>query len=217
MENLTDVDAYTSPVEVPEDGVDLDTAASIEGAFQALADRTRHLKGLVGGVAGSSEWVYADGVRSRSRVIGPAGIHSQWDSGGGNPAWGIGDAASRVVLTLLTPTNAGFAYAPMSSVVPHGSTITQIHARVKPAAAELTGDRVELAYFFEDHTISAAHAGPTGTVEDDGTTDEQTLSITGLSLPVNTNGTYSMRIRGGDTLGSALWWVRINYDQPGPR
>lgn len=42
--NLTEVETYTADVSVPDDG-DARNAASVEGAFQALANRAKYLKG----------------------------------------------------------------------------------------------------------------------------------------------------------------------------
>jgi len=44
--NLTEVDTYTANVSVPDDG-DTRSAASLEGAFQALANRAKYLKAHV--------------------------------------------------------------------------------------------------------------------------------------------------------------------------
>lgn len=46
---ITDVDAFTDPVSVPEDGDDRN-AASVETSFQALANRTRNLKNRLDGL-----------------------------------------------------------------------------------------------------------------------------------------------------------------------
>lgn len=43
MKNITDVSAFTSPVQVAEDNVDPRTAASVEVSVQALANRTKYL------------------------------------------------------------------------------------------------------------------------------------------------------------------------------
>lgn len=42
--NLTEVDTFTANVTVPEDGIDLRSAATVETPFQALANRATYLK-----------------------------------------------------------------------------------------------------------------------------------------------------------------------------
>lgn len=66
---LTEVDTYTADVTVPEGG-DARTAASVEGPFQALANRTLHLKGRVEDVEDEIDGLQAANAYGRYFVTG---------------------------------------------------------------------------------------------------------------------------------------------------
>ena len=58
--NITEVDAFTTPIIVPEAGDDR-TASSVTAAFQALGNRTLHLKNRVDGLPGI-DWAFSGSV-----------------------------------------------------------------------------------------------------------------------------------------------------------
>lgn len=165
--NLTDVDAFTSPVVVPVDG-DVRNAASVVQGFQPLADRTRNLHNKV----------RADLAASRGSFFGPRRAHSGFDGTANEPHWS----------SLATPLcmTADYQLGKLTwdlfpgDGLPFSLKITTIRVWVKQAAATSAagnGNRMKVdlyrldANFATTLVASAECAVGTG---------EQSINLTGL-------------------------------------
>lgn len=198
--NLTDVDAFTSPVAVPSGG-DERNAASVETPFQALANRTRYLKEILVPTTPPSKTIRV----GADAFFGPA-------VGTKTGAGIAGDFG-----TLLVVNNQR-AYADLGRLVPSGATITGLTIRVKPGAARSGGSQVIAGWevVSGDSTVDSAAGGDL----DDGTTNTQNLTPS-VSLTINrSTKRYFATLKAGNTAGSAndeILWMDVTFTDPGPR
>lgn len=175
--NLTETDTYTANVSVP-DGADSRTAASVETPFQALTNRARYLYNRLIKLAG----FYSDGTYQLDTIHGQC-IAASWLLG--NTYWlSTGDAQY-----LPIPIDA--------SVLPHGATLTGFSARVNPGVARATtGNRIQLAVY-KISSVGVWTIVGSGTY-DDGSTTEQTVTMTGLTEVIDRNSySYALRVTSG--------------------
>ena len=160
-------------------------------------------------------------------------------------SWRTGDGVTRsIFLSALEGVNAsGASWAFTSAVassagdneemqffltgkLPHGATVTRVAARVDPGAARSTTDRMEIRMYKTTPDIENVGSGTVSqvtvvsAVEDDGTSNQQTIESTGLSLSISDDGVYSLSIRSGDDGGAhasdSLYGCVIEYTDPGP-
>lgn len=155
--DLTDVDAFTDPVTVPEDGDDRD-AASVLNAFQALADRTRNHKNridtimtgdptLEGNVTleqslaleGTAEILYSPARSRRDYVLPP--VNADWVQFPSSDAQSRCTTASKSVAVRLP--------------VPRGCTLTYVLVQV--SSSGLGGNvSISLTRITPDNTFGAS-------------------------------------------------------------
>ena len=174
------------------------------------------------------EHVYDLGV-PRQRIIGASAlglaIGTEWAlvSRGASPNQGYG-----ITSLINTPT----IILPLHRLVPSGAVITNIQAMVEPGAARavqttdpgdngrMTLHRFNSTYNFGPDTEILA--GPLSAVEDDGTTNLQSLEMPGLSLTINaiTNVQHYVVVQGGNTGAASpddVVAFQITFDDSGLR
>lgn len=177
--NLTETDTYTANVSVP-DAADARTAASVETPFQALTNRAKYLYTRLVKLAG----FYSDGTFQLDLLHGQSFPTVTW--GWGDTQWSsLGDAQ-----LVSIPIDA--------SVLPHGATLTGFTVRVNPGIARATtGNRIQISVYKVSSVGVWAIVG-SGTY-DDGTTNEQTVTKTGLTEVVDRNSYgYALRVISGN-------------------
>jgi hypothetical protein len=148
-------------------------------------------------------------------------------AGAGSVVWAPGEFAA---LTFLEScADAQHAYLNLTKLVPHGCSLLEVRAIVKPGAARATTNRMELSVRSNAPNWSSpnepANVGPYGALdEDDGTTNAQILTTgTSGSLPhvidSDTNQ-YWLRIRSGNTGATNLdriYAIQLRLSDIGPR
>lgn len=181
--NLTETDTYTANVSVP-DAADARTAASVETPFQALTNRAKYLYTRLTKLAG----FYSDGTYQLDIVHAIALTLTTW--GWNDTQW----ASLSNSVNLTIPIDA--------SVLPHGATLTGFTARIDPGEARATtGNRVQFGAYKISSTGTWTLIG-SGTY-DDGTTNAQTVTKTGLTEVVDrTAYCYALRVTAGNTAGT---------------
>lgn len=199
--NLTDVDAFTSPVAIPTDG-DTRNAASVLPAFQALADRTRYLNNLVN----------PSGV-ARTIVLSPMALANA------NGGWGPDALGSLTNAEALTA--GGKLTLDLGRLLPTGCQTTSIEAMVTPKVARVGTARMLGKITAQTPTWGGTPSAPAETtlVEtyDDGGVGIQKLQST--LIRVITEGEillYTLRA-GIATIGDYAWAVRVNFLDYGAR
>lgn len=118
--NITDVDAFTSPVTAPADGEPVNSAGIIASPIQALSNRTFNLLNAEQGpeVSGSR---FAIIPASTSNLSGPAG--------------GLGSEWSQNVAGVRSKVNdAEMIHVIDGSHVPHGVTVTKLEMMLQMGA-----------------------------------------------------------------------------------
>lgn len=179
--NLTETDAYTANVSVP-DAADARTAASVETPFQALTNRAKYLYTRLTRLSG----FYADGTFQLGIMDGVSKATS----------WEFIDDCSR----WYSLANSLYVAVPIcADVLPHNATLTGFSVRVEPGAARATtGNRMQFEVYKIDSSGTFTIIG-TGTY-DDGTAVVQTVSKTGLTEVINRNThTYALMVKSGNT------------------
>jgi hypothetical protein len=181
---LTDVDAFSADVTVPEDA-DARNAASVESAFQKLANRTRFLLNLI----------YVATPATVVRFVGSA-YQSSADSSGSLAGWLHLHASPTVALSIGSARAKRFI--PFDHVLPNGATITQVRVYVDPAGAQATaGNRMSAQVFVGD--ITGTQYSSTETT-DAGSAGAQWITISGLSIVVDkTQRTYGVAVLNAST------------------
>lgn len=136
----------------------------------------------------------------------------------------MGGSWSAGYATVVCTTNSGISFFDFSDVLRSGMVITGIAARVKPGAARATsGNRVgfEPNYWTGDGTAGTQTIFGGSIVRDDGTTNWQSLSVTGLSHTVDRSANrYVIRMYGGNdaaTNNDNLSHFVLTVTDAGPR
>lgn len=120
----------------------------------------------------------------------------------------------------------GEAILPLNRYVPEGATITAIRTLVRPGAARAVSQRVNAELWLNsgrDYSVgSPAIGGATSvsSVEDDGTTNLQTLNLSGLSYVMDQSAEDATLVVGGGILDfdpDELFGCEIDFTDPGPR
>ena len=223
--NLVDVSTYDAAITVPADA-DARNAASVETAFQSLANRSLNLADRCGGAgAGASEWLYEDGPRVRTEQY-PAAIMTPQQSVG----TGVVDSGWNFATAGAAPPAQGREYLSKNigqilsfeigaRVQAHGCTLTRVRAVVRPGAVRATlSDRMRL------HLVSSTslfgtpvYAGPLDEDEDDGTAASQILDTGVISRALFTNVGMTVIIKSGLTAGvDAVTALELTWSEPGP-
>ena len=202
MKNLTESSTFTANVSVPEDNVDLRTAASVETAFQALADRTKYLR----------EFVDAQTPASRTKYVP---LHGAWTSS--TFALAAGD------MPVATATDTGataLVRVPLGRYLPTGATITLVRCLVNPATSvALLGDRMQIN--LRRATISGTTiSGTTRAVwHDSGTAGMQWASSGTISETVSEGHVWEVWVNANlaSVAADTFRLVEITFTDPGAR
>jgi len=222
--DLTDVDAFTAPVTVPEAGDDR-VAASIVPAFQALADRTRNLKNRADALLTDNHIWTGDNrfdgdlklglgveplytfltTRKKLHSLRPIGLVAGWT---------YADAAGP---TWVTATGATMTFYLGADELPSGGQLVAVRMLVSTAVA-VTLDLARITY----DTSDAADVPSAGaTVSDSFTptgTEDHILEITGLAAAID-NATSQFRLLLNPASGPScvIRWLEYEFSDPGPR
>ena len=205
MKNLTDSNAFTSPVTVVEGGVDYMTAANQETTAQQLANRTLWLRNILSPASPSSRSIYI-----------PATAFN-WQ----NATITVVDNQS-----VTVATNFGRGVLALANEIPSGAVITDIETLAKPGFARGVGDRVKLEFTQTIHTWASPAVGTpsTSSGQDDGTTALQVLGLTGQTITVSSADRRQNAIALVAGIDAAtggredvFHGVRITFTDPGPR
>jgi hypothetical protein len=238
MKNLTDVDAFTSPVTVVEGGVDYMTAANQETTAQQLANRTRYLKdkfdaafpasstdnaivrydGTSGEVVQNSgviitDSAHVDYVTPKSETIFRAVWNPFVDTAAAQP-W------VQSVIGAWSTTNVAGQQNTMAVPLPGlrtGMTITGAGVWVGPGAARTATNRISVELFRLDYAGTQTSLATAD--EDDGTTAYQFVGPTGLSVVVDTSQyDYFLLVTSGNTAATDLCGaIEVGVDVSGLR
>lgn len=217
MKNLTESATYTANVSVPEDNVDLRTAASVETAFQALANRTKYLK----------DGFDASTAQKVTQKIVPLSSMEQMYGGLGATKAGTAQIAEDIVSGVyrypLQVDTSQQAIIPLNPYLPHGSTLTQVDVMHSQIAAGTPGSRETLIvqalrFAFGSPGITAQFRssqevnGTTAT-----TSAPKITSVTGLSYVIDrTQDSQELVISAGSAPGGCLWYaIRLTYTTAG--
>lgn len=202
--NLTDVSNFDSPVSVPVD-TDVANAASVEGPFQQLADRTKFLKDKYGG---SGYVLLNDGAGNHPqfvRYIGAHRGHPQFDSGGLAAWYAAGAGANALQLSRVDRGTMHFPLIVGADIASAGK-ILSVEVEVKPGVARATaGNRM----FIQIRKVTFASGTWTDTAldvnsgatdaKDDGTVNEQPvdLSVDSAYQAIDATAFYYVRVDAG--------------------
>lgn len=104
----------------------------------------------------------------------------------------------------------------LAGVLKSGQTLTSVDVRVKPGAARGVGNRITLAIVRSPNTSAAVTT--LASASDDGTTNEQTFTVTPAATVLDfTTYSYFLILTSGTTAGAdAFYGVTINFTKPGP-
>ncbi|MCK4718298.1 MAG: hypothetical protein KAT70_06480 [Thermoplasmata archaeon] len=192
---------------------------------QWLETERARLAGYIGGATGTGEWAYPS-ARSRLLVLDP---DSGWDGSVVNNqtvGWSIvtATATSGSGPILLSRENSAIWSLPISNFVPSGSVITRVRALVKPGAVRATNFRMSIivgTQVFDFDAPEFVSDTDETEVEDDGTTDMQTISSGTISITTDrsTDKTHARVICGSDagTNYDRFFAIEVQFDDPGPR
>ncbi len=218
---LVATDLFDSPVSVPID-TDSRNAASVEGPFQQLTNRTRNLALRVGGESGSSTWTYTDSAgnpitHTRLALVGPR-------VGRGEAGWIYTQQDS-----AFCNVNSHKLFIDFVSIVTNLANITQIQALVKPGEARATeGNRMSLKFYriATGAEFTSPFGVPVETVFgsedfDDGTANRQVLTTGTFSDAAKRDQNLLVaRIVAGNTattFNDQFYGIRVLHDEFGPR
>lgn len=225
-QNVTDVDAFTDPITAPA-GADVRDSASVLQIAQKLANRTRWLANMLGGVLGTGEWTYKGGARTRKILV---------------PMWsGIGDYDSNSWLKAADPT-AAYSWGkkdvatttrlvfPINALLRDLMTIESIKMLCTPGSGRVAGNMaIGLYYSNPNHETPGVPTVTTvGSPASSSGTSIQVVTFNGGSHQVSREGAsgrdYFILITGTDattlTGGGGLdlvYGVELTLTDPGPR
>ncbi len=238
MKNLTESSTFTANVSVPEDNVDLRTAASVETAFQALANRTKHLNDNKSAGAASStdngiprfDGTGGKTLQTSALSISDAGLLEYitqptrtvvlWLPGGSSDNGTWTSDTGRVVCST---NNSQYA---KEFRLPNGATLTAVRVKVDPGAARaVSGDRCSLNVVSFAPSMDTTSTPTTSTLfvseRDDGTSNVQTIAKSGLSEVIdNATKSYAVVLGSGADAASnndRFYAVELTFTDPGPR
>jgi hypothetical protein len=192
--NLVDSSAFTPDVTVPDDG-DARNAASVRGAFQSLANRSRWLKNLLEMVdvsTGSFDYrtpvdkVFQVNLEDGTAGSAGAGVSQLWfDPTSGLHFWNL--SANNVV-----------AVFPIR--VPTGSTLKTVAGQISMSTAGAPG-QMKLSVWKKDGlSNTAVQLGTTSTAA--AGTGVKSVSVTGLSEVGVGNVSYFAAFQAGSGAGT---------------
>lgn len=198
---ITDADEFTDPVQAPDDG-DPASGATFQLAPQALANRTRYLKNVVEALPGgdniwSGENFFTDyPVVAIGYVVSPAASVTKL----------IDPRRANVTLDASWAATGGFEFLESAGIqaeyrgdisdVLQSGQITAVSARVDPGAVQTGTNRMRMRLY--RRTIAGVITQIGGEVYDDGTTNDQTLTLSGLTETIDRSTyTYFIQVQAG--------------------
>lgn len=193
--NLTDVNAFTSPVVVPVDA-DARNALSAEVGFQPLADRTHYLHKILTDNPGQ----VTVAAFQQIRYIGGIGVSTHV---GAFADW------TEVSAGYKSQVNSARLLYDLTKSLGRSETLQRVRALVNPGVARAGANRMLMTLF--GHSYGASFAAPTGptftshaTQYDDATTNLQwlTMDLTGAPIAVASDVTWGLEIIAGNDAGT---------------
>lgn len=130
------------------------------------------------------EAITSPGSNPRKSRVSALKAAPGWDATAGRPHWTMDSTPATSAHDLRKAYSSTgmlqWSFGPNDGL-PSRCTVTEIHVHVTPAAARAVGNRMQLAY----STLFLLTPATTVAGEDDGTTDQQVLSATGLSIQID--------------------------------
>ncbi|HYG68367.1 MAG TPA: hypothetical protein VD838_11925 [Anaeromyxobacteraceae bacterium] len=232
---LTEADAFTADVPVPDDGDDRN-AASVEPAFQSLANRTRHLLTRLNGLAGAAfEWTnlhrFAGGFQSSVplHLTGGTNEIAYTDAAGAPVPRSRTTYVPLAALSQLAPTTgdgwqvvdgSAVARSPLHDfvlplVLPSGARLMRVDVRGVAAGS------VDLRFVQVTHGGSNSVAAYAGAVASGVPATTEIVVDQAVDAALHT---LELRVRSSDTLTAgvgahygSISYVRLIWLDPGPR
>lgn len=222
---LTEVNAFTADVLVPDPGDDR-KAASVEVPFQALANRTKNLKATLDGYPSVNRvWPAVQDFDSGIRI---------GDNGGPNEV-GYTNPRTRIVNVPIVPivAPAGWTCAPSvgswvtagstrltvflsRDLLPGGATLQKVRAAASISDV-VSMEVVRLAVRKSPPDANAPLGSPVTDSYTPTGTEVHILEASMAWVVDNAAELYRVTIIPSGTSNVALQWIDIEYDDPGPR
>ena len=219
--DLIDTPVFPSPVVVPVD-TDARNAASVETPFQTLTNRTAFLKDELEGL--QAEVIHNP---RRTRVIAiPASafiFHRTYDPN--DPGFDIyqNEWLMKVGNGVLRDgelfANEALAecFVNLGPYMPSGSRLESVFATVEPGSSRSSGDRLQLEVYKTTY-LGGRTTTLLASVEDDGTTTEQSLDLDGIDEEIDwSNSQVTIHVRAGNPANDLFSFVWVSFLDPGPR
>lgn len=203
--NIIDVSTFTTPATRPA-GSDVRDSASVQGPFQALANRTRYLLNTLNALAAETASPRIFGIGC-FRPDNPA----QWD-------------------TTLTGAGAGHLASPTVNNalgkfeiegLPRGATIVQVDVMMGTSVSRLAADRWQASLYHVNRDFPGLASGATqisSTINDlGGATGIELMGWAGLSQLVGVGSSLVVQIEapsGSLAPGDYLYGVRVSFTRP---
>ena len=202
----------------------IDAASIVTTSVQGLADRTRYLVELCGGVSGLGEFEYV-APRNLKRVISPFAMQAGLLSTTAGRIWTAANFTSGGTgYSLTSQVNFALLLDDVSRYLPIIATLTGVEVMVGPGAARATvGDRMTVTLARQTpNWITPAipvAVGPIFTATDDGSTSVQVISSGAISEAVGRTSDLVLRIAAGNDAGTNkddVHAIRLSYTVNGP-
>lgn len=240
MQNIVDVEEFTPVVQSPEDG-DFATGLSVKVGLQALANRTRFLATkLVATVASllASEhsWASMQTFNGGIKFGSATGIYLQPDTMVSylTPAvrtvlvplvpfradgWQPADSATTPPAYILTEGASDLSFIVGRNLLPSGAEVTRVRACCRSNA------QVDMRVTLFTWDTSAPGSNNPGTPDTPATTSftaapaGQNFILTANMSKYMSNDRNQLRIAidGDVDSGTALYWIEVQYNDPGFR
>jgi hypothetical protein len=234
---LTEADAFTADVSVPDDGDDRN-AASVEVPLQALTNRTRYLLNLLGAFGDTEHtwtaWQRFQGGLTANVSLGLTGAANEilYTDETGTPtprirvdyiplddlawsgdAWRTGDDLDTGSIAANVPD----AWARVPIRLPHGARLVRVEARI------ISASESKIIWAHRNHATAGVLGSGSNTAPASGL--GTVLGVDVDQVVDTATGTFVVRLRGGNAQVPAtvagtyavLSWVRRIWLDPGPR
>ncbi len=239
---LTEVDEFSTNVTVVDDG-DLGTAANLNAAHQALANRTLFLKNKAIVATTTDNGVPRfDGVAGKLQTSGVAIDDSANMVTAGEYTYTTAKARTKTISAFhaFTDTNDNViisgtgmllqsditeAWLPVSDYLPDGAVITKLEALVFPGAARAGTNRMKIAITRTESNFTTPGALYTiieAGIYDNAAAALQVIASATLAETVNKSAGNNviLRVIAGNNASlnnDAFYAARITWTDPGPR
>lgn len=226
--NLIETSTFTATITVPENG-DPVTAENRDPSLQALANRTAYLKAerdrmapYIGGDTGAGEWAYPS-ARARTLRFSAGAFETAKPPSPTDPgAWELYDPVLDAVVTDKASSAVQSVKAlNLNRLLALGTTITGFRVLVAPGAARvsnrMSAELLRTSGRAFTGTEAAGSVTGVGSNSDDGTSDVQSISVSGLSIVVDSRG-LTLRVMSGtgDTTEDVFYGAEVDINDPGP-